>query len=138
MLLTRDELLILNVLRDYVAANAKAKGFKEPPPGVSPEVWFSSALDVVRAAIYSANQHGEASEFWESARKGTLSKPCDKAEKMEELGLPILTCGAEEVADEIIRALDKAAAFGIDVAEAVATKIAYNSTRAFQHGGKLA
>ena len=53
-------------------------------------------------------------------------------------GLPGLTCASEEIADEIIRALDKAAEFNVDVAEAVATKIAYNSTRTFRHGGKLA
>ena len=138
MEITPEQLEILNTLRDHVAANAKAKGFKEPPPGVSAEVWFSPALDVVRAAIYTSNQHGESSEFWEAARKGALDKPCDKAEKMKEKGLPPLTCAEEEIADEMIRVLDKAKEFKVNVAKAVAVKAAYNSGRPFQHGGKLA
>jgi hypothetical protein len=133
-----QSLEILNTLRDAVAANAKAKGFKDPPKGISHEVWFSPELDVIRAAVYTANQHGESSEFWEAARKGALGKPCDKADKMVEKGLPVLTCAEEEVADEIIRALDKAKEFKVDVAKAVAVKMAYNAGRAFQHGGKLA
>ncbi len=138
MNLSADQLAILNTLRDAVSANAHAKGFKLPPPGVSVEVWESPAWDYVRAAIFTANQHGETSEFWEAARVGTLKKPCDKAEKMAALDLPELTCAAEEIADEIIRALDKAAEFGVDVAEAIATKMAFNAQRAYLHGNKLA
>jgi len=49
-----------------------------------------------------------------------------------------LTCGEEEIADEIIRALDKAQAHGIDVAKSVGVKMAYNTGRPYLHGGKLA
>lgn len=138
MIFTAEHLQVLNHLRDHVAANAKAKGFKEPPKGISEEVWFSPELDVIRAAVYSSNQHGEASEFWEAARKGKLQAPCDKATGMQERGLETLTCAEEEIADEIIRALDKAKEFKVDVAKAVAVKAAYNAGRPFQHGGKLA
>lgn len=133
-----NQLEILNVLRDHVAANAKAKHFKEPPKGIPAEVWNSPELDVVRAAIYTANQHGEASEFWEAARKGSLSKRCDKADDMVRQGLGPLSNAQEEIADEIIRALDKAAEFKVDVAEAVAVKMAFNANRPDRHGGKLA
>jgi hypothetical protein len=135
---TPEQLEVLNQLRDHVADNAKNKGFKEPPKGISREVWFSPELDVVRAAIYTANQHGESSEFWEAARKGSLDKLCDKADKMKEKGLPPLTCAEEEIADELIRILDKAKEFKVNVAKAVAVKAAFNSGRPFQHGGKLA
>ena len=43
-----------------------------------------------------------------------------------------------ELADAIIRILDTCAAVGIDIDEAVSAKIAYNRTRPFKHGGKLA
>lgn len=135
---TPERLEILNQLRDHVAANAKAKGFKEPPEGISAEVWFSRPLDVIRSAVYASNLHGEQSELWESARKGKLHEPCDKAKDMEARGLPVLSCVEEELADIIIRTLDNAAEFGVDIAKAVAIKAAFNRTRAFQHGGKLA
>jgi hypothetical protein len=57
---------------------------------------------------------------------------------MEALGLPGLTYAEEEIADEIIRALDKAEAFGVDVAKAIAVKMAYNTSRPLLHGGKKA
>ncbi len=138
MTLSQDQLAVLNDLRDIVSLNAHKKGFKLPPPGISVEVWESPALDHVRAAIYTSNQHGESSEFWEAARAGTLHEPCDKAEKMVAAGLPALTCAAEEIADEIIRALDKAAEFKVDVAAAIFAKMAYNAQREYQHGGKKA
>ena len=136
---TQDQLAILNELRDAVANNAKNKGFRDKfAEGLTPEQWAGAPGHLIRAAVMTANQHTEASEFWEAFRKGTLNQPCDKAAKMESIGLPGLTCGEEEVADEIIRVLDKAEAHGIDVAKAVAVKMAFNSGRPFLHGGKLA
>ncbi len=93
---------------------------------------------MIRAAVYAANLHGEQSEMWEAARDGKLHAPCDKAQKMTDKGLPALTCAEEELADIIIRCLDNAAEFNVDIAKAVAVKMAYNSGRPFQHGGKLA
>ena len=106
MKFTPEQLQILNQLRDYVAFNARQHGFKEAPEGIPEEIWQSPALDVIRAAVYSSNQHGEASEFWEAARKGKLGAPCDKSKDMIALNLPPLTNAQEEIADEIIRALD--------------------------------
>jgi hypothetical protein len=45
-------------------------------------------------------------------------------------GIPI------EFADIIIRVLDASAALGIDIDDAVRTKMVYNKTRPFKHGGK--
>lgn len=135
---TEHDLAILNTVSQTVAENATNKGFREPPEGITEEQWNSAPMTVIRAAVYSANQHGESSEFWEAARKGALHKVCDKGEAMEALGLPPLTCGEEEIADEIIRALEKAQFFGINAAKAVAVKHAYNKSRPQKHGGKLA
>ena len=134
-----EELALLNMLRDLVAENATNKGFRAKfAEGLTAEQWAGAPGRLIRAAVYTANQHGEASEFWEAFRKGTLDELCDKAEKMIAMGLPPLTCGEEEIADEIIRALDKAQAHGIDVAKSVGVKMAYNTGRPYLHGGKLA
>lgn len=133
------DLAVLNQLRDVVAQNAKDKGFRDQMRMDMTDAQWNGALgQLVRAATYTSNQHGEASEFWEAFRNGTLDKPCDKAAKMVALGLPVLTSAAEEIADEIIRALDKADAHNVDVAQAVAVKHAYNTSRPALHGGKKA
>lgn len=132
------DLSILNDLRDEIAKNAARKGFKEPPPGISPELWASEECAHIRMAVYTANEHGEVSEMWEAARAGTLNHPCDKADKMASKGLAPLTCAEEEIADIIIRAFDTAHEFGVDVAHAVRTKMLYNATRPIRHGDKRA
>lgn len=136
---TYDELTFLNTLRDAVTANATAKGFRDQMyEGLTPEQIEGPVGHKLAAAIFTANQHGESSEFWEAFRAGTLHEPCNKAVKMEALGLPGLTCAEEEIADELIRVLDKAEAFGVDVAKAVSSKMAYNASRPALHGGKKA
>ncbi len=140
---TETDLSLLNTLRDAVGKNAEDHGFRDQYRKLmSEEQWNGQLGALVRAAVYSANQHGEASEFWEAFRAGKLDQPCDKAAKMEALGLPALTSAEEEIADEMIRLLDKAAGVSangkINVARAVAAKMAYNASRPFLHGGKLA
>jgi hypothetical protein len=139
MELTPADLQIFNVVSKVVAENATNKGFRaQMAEGLTPEQWAGPIGLKIKAAVFTSNQHGESSEFWEAFRKGILNEPCDKAAKMEALGLPGLTNAEEEISDEIIRALDKADAFGVDVAKAVATQIAYNATRPPLHGGKQA
>jgi NTP pyrophosphatase (non-canonical NTP hydrolase) len=84
------------------------------------------------------NMVGEVAEMFESFRSGTLKKPCDKAAKMEANNLPVLTAEEEEVADIVIRALDYAGRFNVDVAKAVAAKHQFNRTRGYRHGNKKA
>ncbi len=44
----------------------------------------------------------------------------------------------EELADTIIRILDFAGGMGFDIDGALRAKMAYNETRPYRHGGKLA
>ncbi len=44
----------------------------------------------------------------------------------------------EELADVVIRLLDFAGGEGLDIEGAVTAKMAYNETRPYRHGGKLA
>lgn len=89
-----------------------------------------------RIAVYIANLHGEVSELWEAHRKGALHEPCDKAKRMEELGMiPGLTNAEEEIADIIIRALDTSVGVNIaNIGLAIQTKMTYNRTRPRMHG----
>ena len=78
--------------------------------------------------------HSEVSELFEAYRKNTLWLPCDKV-------LPngqSLTSAGEEIADIILRALDISARLGLDIERVVEIKHAYNVSRPYLHGGKLA
>jgi NTP pyrophosphatase (non-canonical NTP hydrolase) len=111
----------LNLIARDVYENACNKGFHDIE---------ELELEVQRMARHTANLHGEVSELWEAARKGELYKPCDKDAD--------LTCMEEELADIIIRAMDTASVFGVDIGNAVKLKHEYNKTRPHKHGGKLA
>jgi hypothetical protein len=112
----------LNELAEHVYHIAAAHGFHEndDSPG--------------RVAEFIANLHGEVSELWEAYRMHELNHPCDKVAKMSEP----LTCAEEELADIIIRALDTACTWNVDIDRAVRVKSEYNETRSYKHGGKAA
>jgi NTP pyrophosphatase (non-canonical NTP hydrolase) len=71
-----------------------------------------------RMATFVANLHGEVSEFWEAARKGSLASLCDK-----DCGL---TCAEEELADIEIRLMDTAVTLGVDLGSAIARGLDHN------------
>lgn len=106
---------------------AKSKGWHE---GEETEAAF-----LMRTGM---NIHAELSELWEAYRGGVLNQPCDKADKMKDLGLPRLTSIEEELADIFIRLCDSAARLNVDLSTAVCVKHLFNASRPHRHGGKLA
>ena len=77
----------LDLLSEQVYQNAVRKGFHEAG---------KTETDVQRLARYTANLHGEVSELWEAARRGTLDNPCDKDAVVPFLGgTRPLTCSEE-------------------------------------------
>jgi NTP pyrophosphatase (non-canonical NTP hydrolase) len=112
-------------IQEEIYEIAKDKGFHEGEPDI-PEI-----LCLV---------HSEVSEALEEYRKGSpimdifytrngeiiphvQVTPEDKPE-----GFPV------ELADVIMRVLDLAEKFGIDMEKAIETKLAYNKTREHKHG----
>lgn len=124
--MTPDQEKAINQIAIEAYQNAKSKGFHDKDGDV-----------VADYARWTANLHGEVSELWEAARKGELTKLCDKASFMEDQLGESLTCEEEELADIIIRAFDTAGARAINIGRAIRVKLAYNATRPHMHG-KLA
>jgi len=82
------------------------------------------------------NLHDEISELHESWRSCNLHLPCDKSADMITAGIEPITCLEEELADIIIRVLDSAQYFGIDIQKVILAKHEYNTGRTYRHGGK--
>lgn len=72
--------------------------------------------------------HSELSECLEAFREG--DPPSEKPEMQD------ATCAEEELADVVIRVMDFAQQFGLNIAEAITAKANYNKTRPYKHGGK--
>lgn len=91
--------------------------------------WYDA--DCVRSpGDYIALAHTELSEAYEELRTG---EPADEV-YFEAGGKP---CGfGIELADCVIRLLDTAEHFGLDLQELIALKMTYNATRPHRHGDK--
>jgi NTP pyrophosphatase (non-canonical NTP hydrolase) len=98
----------LNNLRDEAHATAKSKG------------WHEAGNDWSRLPELLVMVHSEVSEVVEAYRK--------------DQGNGII---ASELADIIIRVLDIAGLYDIDLGWYVRTKMEHNKTRPYRHGGKL-
>lgn len=120
----------LNNFSKFCYNEAKDRGFHESGPIAPP--YHDDKIQ-----SFTANLHEEISEFHSAWRNKQLDKPCDKAAKMAEHKIPVLTCAEEELADIVIRAMDTAATMGIDIERAIRGKILYNRTRAHRNGGRL-
>jgi NTP pyrophosphatase (non-canonical NTP hydrolase) len=75
--------------------------------------------------------HSEVSEALEEVRKGKNLTEIYTEPGGKPAGFPV------ELADVIIRIADLCGYLGINLEEAVHTKMNYNETRPYRHGGKL-
>jgi len=73
--------------------------------------------------------HSELSEALEEYRKG-FKENVTYFHNQKPEGIPI------ELADAVIRIMDMCGLYGIDLEEAIETKMKYNKTRTWKHGGK--
>lgn len=115
----------LNTLRDEIYKNAVKKG------------WWDEERSF---GDFIALCHSELSEALEEYRNGNVgiyykapdgsTSDVQEGEHQKPEGIPI------ELADVIIRILDFCGREGIDIAEAITIKNAYNKTRPYRHGGK--
>lgn len=101
-------------------AISESKGWHEDDDPTDP-TWVAAKLALV---------HTEVSECVECARDLDFSArfAADGSGKPE--GMP------SELADVAIRVLDLAEALGIDLEEAIETKMTFNKTRTHRHGGR--
>lgn len=122
--------LTIHELQQESHANAVDKGFWEQPRTIPEQI---------------ALMHSELSEALEEFRDGRKlnevryeipdveqGKFFDAIPADKPVGFPI------ELADAIIRIADTAEHYGINLEEALRLKMAYNRTRPYRHGGKLA
>lgn len=105
-----------------VRANNIEKGWRNADG--SPQVTFGE---------YIALLHSEASEALEAYRDHGIE---DATEVVYGNYKPKPEGVGSELADVLIRLLDTADAFGIDLAAEYRRKMAYNKTREFRHGGR--
>lgn len=83
------------------------------------------------------NITGEVSEAWEIARMPGFD-PKQVWYKTDSQGNQKPEGFGMELADVVIRALDTAEVFGIDLQKMILEKDSYNSSRPYRHGGKRA
>lgn len=117
----------LNQFAEYCYNESKKSGFHEEENFANPE----------KLSNYLMNLGEEIFELWGAYRKRKLNSPCDKADKMKENNIEILTSFEEELADIVIRSGDLAKAFGIDLEKAVRNKIKFNRTREYRNGNRI-
>lgn len=108
--------LTINQIVDMSHSTAKEKGWWDKP---------RTGLEVM------ALIHSEVSEAVEDLRNGNTQLSFEDSLR-KPVGLP------SELADIIIRIADYCGHEGIDLDYAITTKLVYNKTRPYRHGGKAA
>lgn len=123
---------------DNIAAevhdNAVRKGFWEVENGILDKMidhgWSTAWLQQTKQAFINQRLTliiAEAIEAFEDMRKG----------KTHSEHIPDYTCLEEELADIVIRVMDTAKGYDLDLSGAILAKMEYNSQREYLHGKKF-
>ena len=133
--MTNEEAKIINKIAEETYKTSESKGWHEDPLCGKPSGHYFEDKDVhiERVASKIALTHSEVSEALEELREGRLQIWYDENDKREH---PKPEGFVVEMADAVIRILDTCQALGLDIGEAIATKMRYNETRPHRHGGK--
>jgi NTP pyrophosphatase (non-canonical NTP hydrolase) len=115
--------LALRQMTDELREINVSKGFRVPEGGPGQNTFGD----------YIALLHSEVSEALEAYRSWKLE---DATEPIYSRQLPKPEGVGSELADVLIRLIDTADVFGIDLAREYHRKVAYNRTRSYQHGGR--
>lgn len=114
----------MNHLRDLAYSSAVAAGWHDPKliEGVQREPSAGERVALI---------HEEATELLQHIRDGHVAGSWDVPESPGRIDGPDV-----ELADIIIRCLDYAGRYGIDIGGAIVGKMRYNRERAHCHGGR--
>lgn len=115
----------INSIRDLCYETAVANGWHDEPrdPAVPLLLLVTEIAEAYEDIRILGVQNGIGFHPANQDRGETMDKP---------VGLDI------ELADILIRLLDLCGEWGVDLALAVHTKMIYNTTRSYRHGGKTA
>lgn len=130
--------MTLNELRDEVHGTAVDKGWWEEQgrDGVYVQRSIGDLIALVHSELSEAleeyrNGHLPNETYWQHPDGMACENPRCAVEGLKPEGVPT------ELADVLIRVLDMAGWYGIDIEEAVHRKMKYNLTRPVRHGGKV-
>lgn len=108
---------MISKLQKQIHETAKAKG------------WWESERNIGEMLCLIHSEISEALEDW---RSGDPLDGVYLEDGVKPCGFPT------ELADAVIRILDMAEYLGIDLENVIKMKMAYNESRPYRHGGKLA